>query len=77
VADNYVSEGGISGDALATHIETSPTGLIELGDVESITGGPPDVVVRRGKVSTRDAIGVTYLVEDGGELKIAAHSWFD
>ncbi len=77
VSDRYVAEGGISGDELVTHIEVSPTSSLEFGKIESVTGDLPYVVVTPGKLGTNEGIAVSYIVEEQGELKIAAASWFD
>lgn len=77
VSDQYVAEGGISGDALIAHIDTAPVSAIEFNDIDKITGERPYVVVSTGKVGTVDGIGVMHIVEEAGELKIAFTAWLE
>ena len=45
--------------------------------IDSITGDLPYLVVSRGSVGDREGIGVFYIAEEAGELKVAFNSWHD
>ena len=77
VSPRYVAAGGVSGDDLATHISTSPVGGLEFKGIEHVVGETPYVVVTTGSFANRDGIGVYYIVEEAGELKIAHNAYHD
>lgn len=77
VSPRYVAAGGISGDELATHISTSPVAGLEFRGIESVVGDSPYVVVTTGSFAGRDGIGVYYIVDEDGELRIAHNNWHD
>jgi hypothetical protein len=66
------------GTELAEVIDTvTPTGQFVHGDIESIEGDNPYIVVASGTVFGTDGYSMFEIVERGGEYLIAVHHWVD
>lgn len=67
---------GVTGDALAKHINTISEGPASQLEITAVEGDGPWLVVSTGDGSPGD-FSVVHVADRGGELKILNHIWLD
>ena len=67
---------GLTGEALADAIDTTPTWIVSQLEITAVEGDGPWLVITRGDGTPGD-FSVAHVADRDGELKILNHIWLD